>query len=116
MIEATRQPRERLCTACFTGKYPIELPGADKLGKNLLERTDLGGLPAAPPAAPVIGDGAAAADANIDPEDDPAEKAGATGCDPGPDAEFEELLTEADLVPEIRHEATAPGAEKKEPV
>ena len=29
MIDATRQPRERLCTACFTGKYPIELPGAD---------------------------------------------------------------------------------------
>ncbi len=52
MIEATRQPRERLCTACFTGKYPIELPGADKLGKNLLERTDLGGLPAAGAAAP----------------------------------------------------------------
>ncbi len=46
MIGATRQPRERLCTACFTGQYPIELPGADKLGKNLLERTDLGGLPA----------------------------------------------------------------------
>ena len=45
MIDATRQPRERLCTACFTGKYPIELPGSDKLGKNLLERTDLGGLP-----------------------------------------------------------------------
>ena len=51
MIDATRQPRERLCTACFTGKYPIELPGADKLGKNLLERTDLGGLPAAATAA-----------------------------------------------------------------
>ena len=49
MIDATRQPRERLCTACFTGKYPIELPGADKLGKNLLERTDLGGLPAVAP-------------------------------------------------------------------
>ena len=31
-------------------------------------------------------------------DDDPAEKAGATGCDPGPDAEFEELLTDADRV------------------
>ena len=109
MIDATRQPRERLCTACFTGKYPIELPGADKLGKNLLERTDLGGLPPPPrvrrrsgcrpppptptPASPI--------------DEDPAEKAGATGCDPGPDSEFEELLTDADRVT---------TADKKEPV
>ena len=39
--------------------------------------------------------------------DDPAEKAGATGCDPGPDSEFEELLTDADRVTK---------ADKKEPV
>ncbi|MCT9870724.1 amidophosphoribosyltransferase [Paenarthrobacter aurescens] len=83
MIGATQQPRERLCTACFTGKYPIELPHADKLGKNLLERTDLGGLPAAEDTA-------------VDDSEDPAEKPGATGCDPGPDAEFENLLTDAD--------------------
>lgn len=37
MIDATRQPRNRLCTACFTGEYPIELPEANALGKNLLE-------------------------------------------------------------------------------
>ena len=37
MIAATDQPRERLCTACFTGEYPIELPERDRLGKNLLE-------------------------------------------------------------------------------
>ena len=66
MIEATRQPRERLCTACFTGNYPIELPEEDRRGKNLLERVD------------------------------PAEKPGATGCDPGPGSELETLLTEAD--------------------
>jgi amidophosphoribosyltransferase len=39
MVEATNQPEEKLCTACFTGKYPIELPAADHLGKNLLERS-----------------------------------------------------------------------------
>ncbi|XAS71652.1 amidophosphoribosyltransferase [Micrococcaceae bacterium Sec5.1] len=83
MIGATQQPRERLCTACFTGQYPIELPHADKLGKNLLERTDLGGLPAAESLS-------------VDDSEDPAEKPGATGCDPGPDAEFENLLTDAD--------------------
>jgi amidophosphoribosyltransferase len=38
MIGATNQPRERLCTACFTGSYPIPLPDAHHLGKNLLER------------------------------------------------------------------------------
>ena len=38
MIEATEQPRERLCTACFTGIYPIALPESQHLGKNLLER------------------------------------------------------------------------------
>jgi len=37
MIEATEQPRERLCTACFTGQYPIELPDDELLGKNFLE-------------------------------------------------------------------------------
>ncbi|WP_104180642.1 amidophosphoribosyltransferase [Arthrobacter sp. B0490] len=66
MIDATQQPRERLCTACFTGTYPIALPDDDRLGKNLLERLD------------------------------PADKVGATGCDPGPDAEFEAVLTDED--------------------
>ena len=116
MIDATRQPRERLCTACFTGKYPIELPGADKLGKNLLERTDLGGLPAAAAgsrgwaasgAAPRAPSAASDAEPGTSISDDPAEKAGATGCDPGPDSEFEELLTDADRVT---------TADKKEPV
>ena len=40
MIAATGQQERELCTACFTGTYPIELPTADVLGKNLLERTD----------------------------------------------------------------------------
>ncbi|AXH96266.1 amidophosphoribosyltransferase [Ornithinimicrobium avium] len=37
MIEATAQPRSALCTACFSGTYPIELPDTDKLGKDVLE-------------------------------------------------------------------------------
>ncbi|WP_426564860.1 amidophosphoribosyltransferase [Angustibacter sp. McL0619] len=37
MIAATNQPKDRLCRACFTGQYPIELPHADQLGKNVLE-------------------------------------------------------------------------------
>jgi amidophosphoribosyltransferase len=37
MVEATDQPQDRLCTACFTGVYPMELPDPALLGKYLLE-------------------------------------------------------------------------------
>jgi amidophosphoribosyltransferase len=37
MVEATDQPADRLCTACFTGEYPMELPDPQLLGKHLLE-------------------------------------------------------------------------------
>jgi amidophosphoribosyltransferase len=37
MVAATEQPRSALCTACFTGDYPIELPDQSRLGKNLFE-------------------------------------------------------------------------------
>ena len=38
MVEATRRPRARLCTACFTGEYPVPLPAAHHLGKHALEK------------------------------------------------------------------------------
>ncbi len=41
MVAATQQPASRLCTACFTGDYPIELPPTVHLGKNLLEQSAL---------------------------------------------------------------------------
>lgn len=65
MIEATEQPREKLCTACFTGRYPIELPDAERLGKNLLERSN-----------------------STEQEHG--------SCDPGPDSDLENLLTDDD--------------------
>ena len=37
MVAATRQRRDRLCTACFTGHYPVPLPAPDLLGKYALE-------------------------------------------------------------------------------
>jgi amidophosphoribosyltransferase len=37
MVEATRQPSSELCTACFTGTYPVPLPEESLLGKHLLE-------------------------------------------------------------------------------
>ena len=41
MVAATDQPADRLCTACFTGRYPIELPDDERLGKHLLEQDQL---------------------------------------------------------------------------
>ena len=37
MVAATDQPPDRLCTACFTGDYPIALPAEAFLGKHTLE-------------------------------------------------------------------------------
>jgi len=41
MVGATRQPRERLCTACFTGSYPVPPPETAYLGKHSLEQPEL---------------------------------------------------------------------------
>lgn len=38
MISATAQEGGRLCTACFTGEYPVPLPDAAHLGKHTLEQ------------------------------------------------------------------------------
>ncbi len=35
LVAATEQPLSRLCTACFTGDYPIPIP--DQVGKHVLE-------------------------------------------------------------------------------
>ena len=67
MIAATEQKEKELCTACFTGVYPIELPTADRLGKNLLERGSAAEVSAADAAA----------------------------CNPGPDSELNALISEA---------------------
>jgi amidophosphoribosyltransferase len=37
LIAATEQPVNRLCTACFTGEYPIPLGESEVLGKHVLE-------------------------------------------------------------------------------
>jgi amidophosphoribosyltransferase len=37
LVSATTLPGERLCTACFTGEYPIPLPAPELLGKHMLE-------------------------------------------------------------------------------
>jgi amidophosphoribosyltransferase len=37
LVSSTTLPSERLCSACFTGEYPIELPAPELLGKHMLE-------------------------------------------------------------------------------
>ncbi|GAA1984929.1 amidophosphoribosyltransferase [Amycolatopsis minnesotensis] len=37
LVAASEQPRTRLCTACFSGEYPIALPEDALIGKHLLE-------------------------------------------------------------------------------
>jgi amidophosphoribosyltransferase len=62
LVAATEQPVGQLCTACFTGRYPIELPPADRLGKNLLEQSELPlGAPSDGLSALLPGAGAAGA-------------------------------------------------------
>nr|WP_022873707.1 amidophosphoribosyltransferase [Nesterenkonia alba] len=70
MIAATNQPRSTLCTACFSGQYPIELPPEDRRGKMLLEQPALPGMP---------------------------HRRAQVGCEPGPDAEFDLDPTEPPL-------------------
>ncbi len=41
MVAATEQPASQLCTACFTGHYPIPLPPAGRIGAALVEQTEL---------------------------------------------------------------------------
>jgi amidophosphoribosyltransferase len=37
LIAATTIVEDKLCTACFSGKYPIQIPADLSAGKNLLE-------------------------------------------------------------------------------
>ena len=37
LVEATTIAESKLCTACFTGAYPIDVPADISNGKNLLE-------------------------------------------------------------------------------
>lgn len=58
LVAASEQPKTRLCTACFTGEYPIQIP--DQVGKHVLEGIARG---VAGDAAPVLAAGYGAQDA-----------------------------------------------------
>ncbi|HTJ38635.1 MAG TPA: amidophosphoribosyltransferase, partial [Dactylosporangium sp.] len=54
LVAATEQPASRLCSACFDGQYPIELPADNVIGKHVLE-----GVARAAGAAPNTAEGGA---------------------------------------------------------
>lgn len=110
MIEATRQEPSELCTACFSGRYPTELPAADALGKSVVE--------ARRAAAAPHGRSEAAAEAT---EEETVEEASGEriqlaedaeissevgSCDPGPDAELEDLVLERDTRTSDEHSSS----------
>ncbi len=69
LVEATTLPAERLCRACFDGKYPIPLPTQDVVGKHVLESieravsADTGGQDPSPDALDLLLPGVGASDA-----------------------------------------------------
>jgi len=55
LVAATTISRDRLCTACFTGEYPIPLPADHLIGKHLLESIERSVASEPEPVAPAIG-------------------------------------------------------------
>ena len=53
MMAATEQPTRNMCTACFTGNYPIELPAEERRGKPLFDASESKGGPLSGMAAEV---------------------------------------------------------------
>ncbi|MGX7823961.1 amidophosphoribosyltransferase [Actinokineospora sp. 24-640] len=60
LVQASEQPRTRLCSACFDGDYPIPLPDDARIGKHLLEGLEKG---VAGDAEPLLAAGYGASDA-----------------------------------------------------
>ena len=58
LVAAAEQPRNRLCTACFTGDYPVDIPSV--VGKHVLEDIARG---VAGDGVPVLASGYGAEDA-----------------------------------------------------
>lgn len=113
MIEATHQKRENLCTACFTGKYPIEIP--ENIGKGLFDVAKGKGGPNAGTLAeatverpvPHRPEHAQAVSIDTRPGSEQLEKkidvsvaadADPSSCEPGPDSDLESLVLPEDKI------------------
>ena len=76
LIQATEQPKNRLCRACFDGVYPVELPADSLVGKHVLEGI---GRRAGGPPTPSRHGGARAGNRSGDQAADGHDKDGADG-------------------------------------
>ena len=54
MESASEQPADELCTACFSGVYPLELPSEERLGKSVLELDFADGSTPLPDPGPAL--------------------------------------------------------------
>lgn len=130
MMAATEQPAENMCTACFTGKYPIELPSEERRGKSLFDSEEKGkggplagkaaevtverAVPAKPEHAEAVSIDTREGTETLETKFDPStvkvsdDDAGMGMCNPGPDADLEGLLTEADRTPANSSATTTP--------
>ncbi|GGH61393.1 amidophosphoribosyltransferase [Rothia aerolata] len=116
MIAATHQERANLCTACFTGNYPIPIP--EKIGKSVFDTKEHNG--GGGPLSSSIGEVTAQRPVAHKPEHakavsidtrpgsevlenklDSAATSGEAGgsCEPGPDSDLENLVLPEDTVP-----------------
>ena len=119
MIDATRQPRERLCTACFTGKYPIELPGRRQAGQ---EPAGAHGprrpsaLQDPPHRRPAASAPSRRRTRHLAPTRTPPRSPAPPAAIRAPTPSSKNLLTDADHRARRHHDAPPPGADKKESV
>ena len=63
LVGSSGQDQSRLCTACFSGEYPIPLSDVDPIGKHVLEGIERGVLESDEPVPHALLGGVGAADA-----------------------------------------------------
>ena len=111
MIASTKQERKNLCTACFTGNYPIPIP--ERIGKNLFDTKDGSAGPLSSSIAEVTAERpvahkpehAHAVSVETRPGTEELENKLATepntagSCEPGPDSDLENLVLPEDKEP-----------------
>ncbi|MBM7052006.1 amidophosphoribosyltransferase [Rothia sp. ZJ1223] len=109
MIAATNQPRANLCTACFTGDYPVEIPSHER-GKNVFDADKTGGpfsgavaevtvkrpVPHKPENAQAVSIDTRPGTEALEHKVAEADAAQRGSCDPGPDSDLESLVLPED--------------------
>ncbi|NHU85012.1 amidophosphoribosyltransferase [Kocuria sp. JC486] len=93
MVAATQQQPDELCTACFSGRYPTELPAAEDLGKSVVESRRSAPSTPSTSAVPSVASSAPPSEVSVA---EGLETAAPEACEPGPDSDLEELVLDED--------------------